>query len=91
MTNEKEWWDDGIVNIVDDLSSNDLARLKEAIGKIVAEAERLGEVKAWEEAQKMVLGILVRYTGKAGLSDYEFITRGEVVKAFEAKLTELKK
>jgi len=81
MTNEKEWWDDGIANIADDLSSKDLAHLKEALGKIVAEAMRRGEMKAWEEAQKALK--------QADPGPYLLWLEAEDF--IEAKLTELKK
>lgn len=81
----KQWWHDPkywFKSPVDAIEEPDLTQ-------IIAEAGRLGEVKAWEEARNLVSTILVRYTGEAGISDYEFITRVEAMKAFETKLAAL--
>lgn len=81
----KQWWHDPkywFKSPIDAIEEPDLIQ-------IVAEAGRLSEMKAWEEARSLVSSILVRYTGEAGISDYEFITRAEIIKSFETKLAGL--
>jgi|CXWK01.1.fsa_nt_gi hypothetical protein len=54
MTNEIVWYQEYMGDIADELSSHWSELLREALKKIVAEAERRGQVKAWEEAKKLV-------------------------------------
>ena len=69
-----------------------------AISKIVAEAERRGEVKAWEEARDIVMDEAVGYTEEAlatdGMGEISAEFKSEALRfiqgVFDAKLNALK-
>lgn len=88
MTNEKEWWEEGGM-------SN--GPMEETFGwsqveKIVAEAMRRGEVKAWEEASTMLKDVKQRFRCAAcdGASNLSHTLTCSAFAEIDAKLTSLK-
>ena len=85
---EREWWNDGTFK----------GDLRKDVESIVAEAERRGERRAWEEARDIVMDEAVGYTEEAlatdGMGKISAEFKSEALRfiqgVFDAKLNALK-
>ena len=92
MTNEKWWWSVYMSRNWNGKDDEEATIAYDTLDKIVAEAMRRGEVKAWEEASTMLKDVKQRFRCAAcdGASNLSHTLTCSAFAEIDAKLTSLK-